>query len=719
MSDSKFNARNGLSVGTSPTSVIDNTGNITAANITAANVSISGNLVIGGNTVNPNNALNVVTTAGDLIVGTGANTVTRLGIGANTYVLTSDGITANWNASSTQVYPGAGIPNSTGTAWGTSYSTTGSGNVVLGTGANIAATNLSVTNTITGNITGSAATVTAAAQTAITSVGTLSGLTVTSTITGSITGTAAGSVNKTGDTMSGNLAMGTNQVTGLPSIPGSPDAAASKAYVDALVLSGATWISPIDDPDLNDVVSVLPGAPVNGATYIAYGGTYPQNWGTGATAVVSGDIVARKQDGTAWIIIKNLTVGDRILLASEHGTVSATLLANGFYKDDLAQYVSGNPALTASWTFPSGRGNGGAPEIVQGITTLVSQSASEHIGHTYLYDATGNKWLEVAGPGTVGDGIGLSYSGTTLNVNLGAGVAQLPSDEVGIDVWTGGGLMTTTDGGNVSSATNAQLSLTNVGTAGTYTSVTTDGHGRVTAGTNPTPPLASVATVANTVAVTAVTTNSSFYPAFVSTTTGDLAVDVGTGLTFNPNTNTLSTTTFSGNVTGNINKVSITQPTTSATLTIADTKTFTVNNTVTLTGTDATSLSLPSVSTSIAGAGVSTTFTKPQIGSVSSLSVSANAIAVDMSLANNFAVTLQATTSQVLSNPTNATAGQAGQIAITQNGTPSTLTFGVNWISTDGTTPTVSTTASAVNLLTYYVVDSTHVWFAISKHGVA
>ena len=29
-----------------------------------------------------------------------------------------------------QVYPGAGIPNSTGTAWGTSYTTTGSGTVI-------------------------------------------------------------------------------------------------------------------------------------------------------------------------------------------------------------------------------------------------------------------------------------------------------------------------------------------------------------------------------------------------------------------------------------------------------------------------------------------------------------------------------------------------------------------------------------------------------------
>ena len=34
------------------------------------------------------------------------------------------------NATSAQVYPGAGIPNSTGTAWGTSYTTTGSGTVV-------------------------------------------------------------------------------------------------------------------------------------------------------------------------------------------------------------------------------------------------------------------------------------------------------------------------------------------------------------------------------------------------------------------------------------------------------------------------------------------------------------------------------------------------------------------------------------------------------------
>lgn len=77
------------------------------------------------------NALSPITTTGDLILGTGTNTAGRLGIGSNGYVLTSDGTTASWQlGASSMVYPGAGIPNSTGTAWGTSYTTSGSGTVV-------------------------------------------------------------------------------------------------------------------------------------------------------------------------------------------------------------------------------------------------------------------------------------------------------------------------------------------------------------------------------------------------------------------------------------------------------------------------------------------------------------------------------------------------------------------------------------------------------------
>ena len=46
------------------------------------------------------NALSPITTTGDLILGNGTNSATRLGIGANGYVLTSNGTTASWQASS-------------------------------------------------------------------------------------------------------------------------------------------------------------------------------------------------------------------------------------------------------------------------------------------------------------------------------------------------------------------------------------------------------------------------------------------------------------------------------------------------------------------------------------------------------------------------------------------------------------------------------------------
>lgn len=51
------------------------------------------------------NALSPITTTGDLIVGNGSNSATRLGIGANNYVLTSNGTTASWQAPSGAVGP--------------------------------------------------------------------------------------------------------------------------------------------------------------------------------------------------------------------------------------------------------------------------------------------------------------------------------------------------------------------------------------------------------------------------------------------------------------------------------------------------------------------------------------------------------------------------------------------------------------------------------------
>jgi len=71
------------------------------------------------------NALSPVTSTGDLIIGNGTNSATRLGIGANNYVLTSNGTTATWAAAGsgsgtvTSITAGTGLTGGTITTSGT------------------------------------------------------------------------------------------------------------------------------------------------------------------------------------------------------------------------------------------------------------------------------------------------------------------------------------------------------------------------------------------------------------------------------------------------------------------------------------------------------------------------------------------------------------------------------------------------------------------------
>lgn len=68
-------------------------------------------------------------------------------------------------------------------------------------------------------------------------------------------------------------------------------------------------------------------------------------------------------------------------------------------------------------------------------------------------------WGTFGGLAGITDGVGLSKVGNVLNVNLGAGVAELPTDEIGIDVRAAGGLFTTEDGTTSSTGTAAQLAI--------------------------------------------------------------------------------------------------------------------------------------------------------------------------------------------------------------------------------------------------------------------
>ncbi len=118
----------------------------------------------------------------------------------------------------------------------------------------------------------------------------------------------------------------------------------------------------------------------------------------------------------------------------------------------------------------------------------------------------------------------------------------------------------------------------------------------------------------------------------------------------------------------------------------------------------------------IAKTGAIETFTKAQRGAVVALT-SASTITPDFSASNNYSVTLD--TNATLANPTNLTAGQSGVITITQDSTGSrTLAYGSYWKFVGGTAPALSTTASAVDELVYYVESSTRIT-AVLLNGVA
>lgn len=100
-------------------------------------------------------------------------------------------------------------------------------------------------------------------------------------------------------------------------------------------------------------------------------------------------------------------------------------------------------------------------------------------------------------------------------------------------------------------------------------------------------------------------------------------------------------------------------------------------------------------------------FTAAQRGAVSTLT-DGTTITPDFAAANNFSVTLGG--NRTLANPTNLTAGQSGVIRIAQDGTGSrTLAYGSYFKFPQGTAPTLTTTASAVDVLCYYVESTTRI----------
>lgn len=266
----------------------------------------------------------------------------------------------------------------------------------------------------------------------------------------------------TSDTFTGAaLTIDAGSTISWATAPSSANHLTNKAYVDSAISSGTLWRDSLVDSDLVDVVASNPATPE--ATYsISTGadvafistGTFTFSYGTGSTvAATPGSIVnlrvTSSGNGDYTLIEHPLAAGDRFIIAAEHGTIGSTLsglVVGGFAltNHDLIEFTgTGDGSSAASWSTPEGRSGlaAGGTEITQGITVLVGDPDSQHYGHSYLYNAEDNAWVEIGGPGYIVAGNNLSFSGTTLNVVGGPG-SGLDADTV--DGIEGANILTTT-----------------------------------------------------------------------------------------------------------------------------------------------------------------------------------------------------------------------------------------------------------------------------------
>ena len=222
---------------------------------------------------------------------------------------------------------------------------------------------------------------------------------------------ADAAVEKAGDTMGGTLNMSSNRITNLPS-PSDDADAATKGYVDATA-SG-----------LDVKASVRVATTANG------------DFNTG---FANGQTI----DGVT------IVTGDRILLKDQ---------TNGAQNGIFVVEASGQPTRATDFDSDS--------EVSSGAFTFVEEGSSQANNGYVLVNAdpvsggsTAMVFEQFSGAGQIEAGAGIKKNGNELFLSFGAGVVELPSDEIGLDLATDSGMMLSVDGSNASTDTAATLQL--------------------------------------------------------------------------------------------------------------------------------------------------------------------------------------------------------------------------------------------------------------------
>lgn len=205
----------------------------------------------------------------------------------------------------------------------------------------------------------------------------------TAVVTGDITTLVDGTyVNITGDSMSGSLSFtGGATVTGLPDPTNATDAA-TKNYVDNAV-TGLSWKQAVHTMSTTNVTISNPG-----------------------TATFGGHTVV---------------LGDRILLTGQTAGQD-----NGIYIFD----TTSTPLVRSS--------DANTFEELNGASVFVEQGTYANTGwvQTAVLTslATPQTWVQFSGAGAYTGGVGIDVTGNVISAILGAGVTNLPSGEIGLDI---------------------------------------------------------------------------------------------------------------------------------------------------------------------------------------------------------------------------------------------------------------------------------------------
>jgi hypothetical protein len=200
-------------------------------------------------------------------------------------------------------------------------------------------------------------------------------------------------VNRAGDSMTGQLAMNDNRISGVGAPLNATDVARKI--------------------DLETAIANL-------------------NWQDDVLAIqVDNTLVPQTVEGARYIVtdVANLNAG--------FGTIA------GVGDNDIVEYMDGSFVVAYDIS-------------TAGANAAGTFATNLDDGSFYRYNGA---WARFEGVDSIVAGIGLVRSGNTFNVNMGAGISQLPTDEVGIDVRANSGLFLTVDGSTASTDTSAALAV--------------------------------------------------------------------------------------------------------------------------------------------------------------------------------------------------------------------------------------------------------------------